>query len=441
MEENKNKNALKKLLDRLQEDSWQLELLVSGFTIFGLFSAFGPVKDAFLKALYEDDILKDVYQTVLLAIVILIFNLIIHLVLRSLWIGALGVRYISGEVEIEKLNYSKHFTNYLIKKNGSFDNYIEKLEKLCSIIFAISFLLIFYVAGIFIVLHLINDISLLATDNASIYTRIFLVSLQTLLIAGAVLTFFDYVTQGLLKKNKWIAKLYFPFYWAFSYLTLSFLYRPLYYNLIGSKFGRRVSFVILPFYITVLFITNVYKEQSRFISFSSVTSSTIRANSRNYEDLVEKNNLFISVLTIQSKVITDPYIKVKIPLSKSIEDNILEFNTDLKPYQAEYLYKSAMFRDTQSSISKKASTDSLHLEYIKTFQHIYSLKIDSMKYKPGFVIVKEGSYRNSIIGFETYIGTNKLAEGKHTLVYSRYKHPDTDSIITIKEIPFWYYKN
>jgi len=39
MEENKNKNSLKKILDRLQEDSWQLELLVSGFTIFGLFYA------------------------------------------------------------------------------------------------------------------------------------------------------------------------------------------------------------------------------------------------------------------------------------------------------------------------------------------------------------------------------------------------------------------
>lgn len=442
MEENKNKNALKKLLDRLQEDSWQLELLVSGFTIFGLFYAYGPVNDAFRKAFYEDDILKDVYQTITLAIVILIFNLILHLILRSLWIGALGVRYISGEVEIKKLNYSKHFTNYLSKKIGSFDNYIEKLEKLCSIIFAISFLLIFYVAGIFIVLNLINGIGLLVTEDVSIFTHILLVSLQTLLIAGAVLTFFDYVTQGLLKKNKWIAKLYFPIYWAFSYLTLSFLYRPLYYNLINNKFGRRVSFVILPFYISVLFIAGIYKEQSRFISFSSVTSSTIRANSRNYEDLVEKDNLFISDLTIQSKVIADPYIKVKIPISKSIEDNILEFNKSLKPYQAKHRYKSAMFRDTQGSISKKTSTDSLHLEYIKTFQHIYSLIIDSIKYKPDFVIMKEGSLiRNSKISFEAYIGTNKLAEGKHTLVYSRYKHPDTDSIITIKEIPFWYYKN
>ena len=29
----------RKLLDKLQQDSWQLELLISGFAIFGLFSS------------------------------------------------------------------------------------------------------------------------------------------------------------------------------------------------------------------------------------------------------------------------------------------------------------------------------------------------------------------------------------------------------------------
>lgn len=441
MKENHNKNLLKKLLDRLQEDSWQLELLVSGFAIFGLFYALEPVGHAFQRAIHENDILKDLYQTVFAAILILIFNLIIHIILRSLWIGALGVRYLSGEVEIEKLNYSKLFTNYLNKKVGSFDHYIEKLEKLCSIIFAISFLLIFYVAAIFIVLHLINSFNLFKLDNITILTNVLLTTVQVLLVAGAVLTFFDYLTQGLLKKNKWVAKLYFPFYWIFSYLTLSFLYRPLYYNLIDNKFGRRASFLILPFYVFVLFIVNTYKEQSRFISFSDVTSNAIRANNRNYEDLVEKNDLFISTLSIQSKVITDPYIKVKIPLSNALEVRILEFNKSLKPYQDKHLYKNSLVGENENSSSRKRNTDSLHREFVKTFQQIYSFKIDSIQCKTDFIIVKEGGSRHSIISFETYMRTSNLAEGKHILVYSRYKHPDTDSVITIMEIPFWYYKD
>lgn len=441
MEENENKSLLKKLLDRLQEDSWQLELLVSGFTIFGLFYAFGPVKDAFQKAANEGDMLKDVYSIVLIAISILILNLIIHVILRSLWIGALGLRYLSGEVEIDKLNYDARFTVYLKRKVGSFDDYIEKLEKLCSIIFAISFLLIFYVIAAVLVAYLLNLVGSSDSDISTFLNTLRIASIFFLLL-GAILTFFDYLSQGLLKKNKWVASVYFPFYWVFSYLTLSFLYRPLYYNLIDNKFGRRVSFLLLPFYLSVLFISSMYKEQSGFISYGSVTSNAIRANSQNYEDLVEKNDLFISTLTIQSKVITDPYIKIKIPLSNTLEDRILEFNKSLRPYQDKNLYKFRMNingRRTESSF--KGNTDSLHLEFMKTFQKLYTIKIDSIPCQSDFVIVEEDNSKNPSIGFETYIGTNNLTEGKHVLVYSRYKHPDTDSIITIRKIPFWYYKD
>lgn len=136
MEENQNKNLLKKLLDRLQEDSWQLELLVSGFTIFGLFYALGPAKAAFQKAANEGDMLSDVYSIVFIAISILILNLIIHVTLRSLWIGALGLRYLSGEVEIDKLNYDARFTVYLKKKLVRL-TIISRNSKNC----AVSFLL------------------------------------------------------------------------------------------------------------------------------------------------------------------------------------------------------------------------------------------------------------------------------------------------------------
>jgi hypothetical protein len=443
MTENNNKNMLKKLLDRLQEDSWQLELLVSGFTIFGLFYALGPVGDALDKASYEHDILREFYYIIYGAIFILILNLVIHVVLRSLWIGALGLRYLSGEVDIEKLNYGKQFTNYLKKKVGFFDDYIEKLEKLCSIIFAVSFLLIFYVAAVFIVQYLINFIGSFFSDDSSKLLRGLLNTTIILILFGAVLTFIDYLTQGLLKKNKWIAKLYFPFYWVFSILTLSFLYRPLYYNLIDNKFGRRVSFMLLPFYISVLLIASIYKEQSGFINYYSVItqSNTILANSRNYEDIVEKDDLFINVLCIQSKIITDPYIKVKIPLSRGIENNLMDFNESLRSCQDKNRYKFAGDINGMTIKSTfKGNNDSLHVEFLKTYQKTYGIKIDSVPYKPEFVIVNDGLGKNLEISFETYIGTGNLEEGKHVLVYYRPKHPETDSIITIKEIPFWYYK-
>ena len=54
-------------------------------------------------------------------------------------------------------------------------------------------------------------------------------------------TIIDFKTSRKLKKKQWISKIYFPFYRLFSIVTLSFLYRPLVYNFLDNKFGKRVS--------------------------------------------------------------------------------------------------------------------------------------------------------------------------------------------------------
>ncbi|WP_435413411.1 hypothetical protein, partial [Psychroserpens mesophilus] len=144
-----NNPAFKKLLKRLQEESWQLELIISGFAIFGLFTAVGPISDAAnLAQLKQQLALTIVLSIGVVSCAILIFNLLLHVVLRGLWIGTLGLRYVSGDIDYDSLNYSEKFTKYLKKKVGSFDKYVATLENYCSVIFAISFLLIFYVLAL-----------------------------------------------------------------------------------------------------------------------------------------------------------------------------------------------------------------------------------------------------------------------------------------------------
>jgi hypothetical protein len=140
------KPEFKQLLQKLQEESWQLELLISGFAIFGLFTAYPTIELAVNDAQNSQQIYSFViYSIAWVSCAILIFNLLLHVMLRGLWIGALGLRYVSGDIDYDDLKYSPKFTNYLKKRVGSFDKYIATLEDYCSVIFAISFLLIFYV--------------------------------------------------------------------------------------------------------------------------------------------------------------------------------------------------------------------------------------------------------------------------------------------------------
>jgi hypothetical protein len=443
MEQKHNTNSFKKLLDRLQEDSWQLELLISGFAIFGLFNVVNPLKHYLLNAeLNSNEMAVRFYQIAIISVYILIFNLLLHVLLRALWIGSLGLRSISGEIEYDKLNYSKKFTKYLKKKVGSFDDYISKLENLSSVMFAISFLLIFYVVAYAIVNYITNNSGYLIAEISVGWIRGGLNILLIVFVIGSILTFIDFITQGLLKKNKWVSMVYFPFYRVFSIFTLSFLYRPLVYNLLDNKFGRRISLLLFPVYFIIFLMTTLHYQASNIIPLWSIDNSTNNiAVGTNYEDVIKNsNNLYVEYFAIQSKIITDPYIKVIIPLRKYIEDPLIDFNHDLKPGKDIRGYYSG-FRLTINNRNinehKKIDIDSLTTEYLNIFEKYYSFKIDSITRKTDFIITNS----NDDMGIETYIGIKDLSEGKHIIEFQKLKHKDADSLVSIIKVPFWYYKD
>lgn len=431
MEKDPKLNSFKKLLDRLQEDSWQLELLISGFAIFGLFYALEPVTDKLRVASYNDNtVFINLLVVVLFALKILIFNLLLHVLLRALWIGSLGLRYVFGDIDYEQLNYSELFTNYLKRKVGSFDDYIGKLENICSIIFAISFLLIFYLFAFFIISFI-----LIAFNVAVSEPLVYLVQLVFGIFAfGIILIFIDFITQGLLKKNKWIAKIYFPFYWFFSIITLSFIYRPLVYNLLDNKKGRRISLALIPIYLLIYIGFNLQFQKSNFITQKSLKLSSNRiASGGNYQDIVDSSkDLFMGDFTIQSKVITDSYIKLSIPLNSKIEDSLVAFNPKLKPEKDE---RGLYFQSDISVERGKKYPVNFDTGYLQTLDEYYIFKIDGIRYKTEFVV----THNSKMITFESNIGIQKLSEGKHTAEFL-YREPK-GSMVSIRKIPFWYYKN
>jgi len=446
MEQRHQTNFFKKLLDRLQEDSWQLELLISGFAIFGLFYLIDPLNYYINRSYFNgNEMAVRFYEIIILSVYILLFNLVLHVLFRALWIGSLGLRYVSGEIEYDKLNYSKKFTKYLKKKVGSFDAYISKLENLSSVMFAISFLLIFYVIAFFIVVFfIINNLSKLHNLVGDIWIGHLLIAILTLLfLLGAILTLIDFITQGLLKKNKWVSMIYFPFYRVFSIFTLSFLYRPLIYNLLDNKFGKRISIVLFPVYFLIFILTSLHYQTSNFIRVKSTNNSANNiANGRNYADIINNNkNLFIKTFAIQSKIITKPYIKVIIPLIKQVEDSLVKFNPGLKPPGNLRGYKTITVKigNIYSNIPKQINNDSIRAVYLNTFEKYYNFKIDTVVYKTGFVITNNQDDYN--LAFETYIGIKKLPEGKHIIELLKRKHKDTDSLVSILKVPFWYYKD
>lgn len=445
MNKDYNHSSFKQLLDKLQQESWQLELLISGFAIFGLFSAIGYIDLQLDIAHHKSRLVETLlWFAAEVCCWILISNLLIHVILRGLWIGALGLRYVSGDIDYNELKYSAKFTNYLKKKIGSFDKYISTLEDYCSILFAISFLFVFYFLAslLFIVLILIIIFVFLNNDYTGTLENVLNITGVCLILftlLGMLLTFIDFITQGFLKRKKWTSKLYFPVYRIFSIVTLSFLYRPLVYNFLDNKFGKRLSFILVPVYIGILYLSSFKYNNSNYIDIKK-NSSSYHANLGNYEDLIIKDNDFIKQATIQSKVITDNYLKVFIVFDENMEDRLYSYNPGLKPDTDERGLRSEIYFSNRTNISRK-KRDSLQGALYKTFNEIYSLKIDTTSYNSHFISTTD-NHKN--LGFETYINIKKLEEGEHLLKimrkYIRKNKKDTLNRRWIT-IPFWKFDN
>ncbi|WP_159019452.1 hypothetical protein [Algibacter sp. L3A6] len=432
--QHKSKN-FKAWLDKLQQESWQLELLISGFALFGLFQAF----QYFELLNIESQIDKNKPLIILTGITltacsILGFTLLLHVILRGLWIGALGLRYVSGDIDYKKLNYSSKFDTYLWKKVGSFDKYISKLENYCSIIFAIAFLLVFYVIAFFSTAIVFSLISYIYNKTENLFFQYSLISLSILLVIGMLLTFVDFVTQGFLKRKKILSAIYFPFYRVFSIITFSFLYRPLVYNFIDNKLGKQISYILAPAFLFIMYFSSTGNLRSNYIDKSN-NSTRFYSNPQNYEDALLDEKDFIKKASISSKVIKSNYLSLFITFDESIEEDIYQFNKTLKPENdSRGFYSNMLTHSPDKSLNK----DSLQNAYLKTLKSIHHITIDSTAYiNLDFVFTQN---KKKQLGFESFINIQNLAPGKHVLKIERHrKNKDTTYLSKIVTIPFWYY--
>ena len=437
MSNNPQDQKFKKWLDILQQESWQLELIISGFAIYGLFMVFDPIRVEIYKATDIDNMYRMfLLQGVLFSWYIITLNLIFHVILRGLWIGAIGLRYVSGDIEYDTLKYSNKFKRHLEKRVGSFDSYVASLEKYCSVIFAITFLLVFYLlGGVFIVFSLMVIGTWLDQSNVHDNLKAWIgIPLVIFISLGMIFTFIDFMTLGGLKRKKWTTFFYYPFYWVFKYLTLSFLYRPMVYNLLDTKFGKRLSMIMVPLYIGIAIIAGTGFSTSNYINEDDSSSQYI-AKETNYVSSMKEKIKLIDDASIPSKIINDNNLNVFVVFDNDLEDDVFYIKDTLMPKKDKRGFHW-MFNDGTVSRNKRRK---FLKEYISTINEMYRIRIDSTVYQKEFVIATNEKKQ---VGFETYLDLENLNKGKHLLKIDRKsKHfrKDTIRFIQVARIPFWYY--
>lgn len=299
----RTKEFFREWLEKLQQESWQLELLISGLALFGIWESralidgFGDYIDLNVTGILRRHI-NIFYLFIKIAWRIFFINLLIHITVRGLWIGAIGLRYVSGDIDYKALNYSERFDKFLVKNVGDFDDYIEKLEKLSSIIFSFTFLLLFFFLSIMSLFIFIAAVLQIASEVFMFKNEELAVGAATMgILFFSFLVFVDFISFGSLKRieSPIFSKVYFWIYRVIGLLTLSFLFRPLLYNFIDDNYTRRLVIIAIPYilFISILVPSFGFDTYNYNPSFSSAEyyQSAISARSINYmhyDDLREK---------------------------------------------------------------------------------------------------------------------------------------------------------
>jgi len=440
-------NQFKKLLDNLQQESWQLELIISGFAIYGLIAGYDSIDIELLKAVQkEEGFTSFMLSTLLTSMLILIIILLTHVIIRGLWIGAIGLRYVSGDIEYRNLNYSEKFRSFLKEKVGSFDHYISRLENICSTLFALAFLMIFYLISFFMVIGVlavsINYLEIIKSTSETLYAFIKGIFIF-IFVFSVLLLLIDFLGAGILKKYKWTSVIYYPIYRVFSYITLSFLYRPLVYNFLDQKKARWIGILIVPVYFIVTFFSSGFGTlRSNYLDHDQSTSQQFTGK-ENYEDQLLEDIDMVNFASIPSKIIEKPFLPVFISYTNYMEDAVFKSDSTLLPEEDErgFGFHLSNMQSASGVVNFQVTPiDNLENQskYLKVFDSIFELQIDSKKQLKHFNLTKN---KQEQCGFETILDLEKLPRGKHFL---RIIGPDEkekgvferDTLITI---PFWYF--
>jgi hypothetical protein len=417
-------NERKNWLRRIQEGSWEPEILISGIVIYGLFQII-PLLDELHFCL--DNYSYRVFSggnvdSMLIALLkfstwLLIAGFISHLLFRSVWIAFIGLSYVYKDgVDMNRLKYPELYKKTL-RKSSDYKKQIMKLEKICSSIFALSFLFFMWILGIGLFLGLFavglaiwisfypdrTDFDILSTISTTL--------LLTFLI--------DLVTLGGLKRIPYLRKIYYPFYRVFSWISLSFLYRNIYYGFVSNHKKWKVGLILL-----------------LFVSFAFIAISMIRTNDYTPGNAIElypddSSEYYLDYSHYWSMAGGDYSKYISIPNLK-VRGEILEvFVVHTPAYEDEQIRPGCDYE--AKSEREDLNSDSLIMSCLTGF---YQLQLNDSTLSPEYFYFSNKETHQD--GLLTYIDISGLETGMHAinLKYNLYKNSEGKkelrSIATLK---------
>ncbi len=462
---------LRRWVANLQLESWQLELLITGFSIFLLASGYSEYEDfrrntSFNKLVIANDSSiivsgagRFILNTIPTAFRFFLISLLLHLLLRGFWIGIVGLSSVSNVIDFEKLKLKGPFRKYIPNNVRSLDDLIFYVDQISSVIFAYTYLLVFSIISVvlvasflFLFIGLFNVIPAYIDNTAISALLVFLVMILALiLLIGAVLFFIDSLFFSVFKKSKWFSIIFYPVYRFYSALSLAFIYRSIYYHLI-TNFKKKQIITVTGFLLLFAFLADSFESWDRYTFFpNSNTKSENVLRSVHYDD--EREDSYIYDASIPSKIIKGNFLPLFIRYSPQQNVAIRYFCPEIDSFNEEINFSDGFKAgvQSQSDTSKiesaliKGHSNSQIRNGLDCIQQVYEVYLDNEMIENDFVFTQHSNKQEK--GFLQMIDILGLTRGRHVITVKRQEYrgnvliqdiePKSFKMDNLIDIVFW----
>lgn len=423
IQDNSSEQKTKHWLQRLKDESWEAELLISAIAIFGTFQLFKVIEWAVnvcIDRLPSEQFMIGYAITYvgLLGVSVLVSMFVIHFFLRAYWVGLVGLNSVYPDYGLEDSAYSKIYTERILGILPSLKDSIEKVDQLCSVIFSSAFSVMLIYGYMAIIAALYLTLFNLLDDYVP---KIIL--LIPAYIVGAVLLF-----QGLLgivanlkkfKENFKVQNLYFK--------TVKFAsiigFGPLYKNILqitmtfGSNFKKNKALVglLMLFFVSGMVLSIVQFDQTNIPYL--IRQNAYFDKSKTYAGFYTNRNQemnFLITPEIGSDLIESSTTSIFIPIFNKETSNRNDFCENL---------------NDDEELSREESLAQYlqcYTAYNQVFLNNVHMPIDFLKYDHS---------RTKQFGLKGHLDLSSASKGNNTITVKKMMGTEVYSQWTI---PFYY---
>lgn len=432
-----NEQSEAQWLQTVEQNSWQIEILISGGLLITLYHIPDIINNWMTKVVTDSQLTTSILLIFLMSLIVskaLLIGFGANLLFRASWLASLGVHYAFPKgIDYNNLEYSEEIKNRLSHKYRPTAKVLY-LERLSSLSYSLAIVFTVFAVGAMLITLLLYFTVFEPLLPAEIYdSKPFGFSVLAVVVVISLGAIDHFLFTKLKNKDSWQGPLM-RFSKIVSFLNLSFLFKHEWlvltsnikrWKLYLTGFGFFAAAILLSMNdISWSTLSLGFTNPLDHRDFTQVSQPWLSLQNSEYAENYEKGQ-YMSNATIPSEIVKHNYLPLFLPYDQWYDISLHNL-----------FMKDSIIWDVENA-EEKVNNKENYQKIQSVFNQSFGVKIDNVLQDSLKWYIREHP-NNAQLGFSTILDIDSIDRGHHFLQIS-YRVHRTQRIDTfgLRYIPFW----